>query len=162
MLLIIGCSTHYTSHMKECREIYTGLEETVTCAKESRYEYCRQSSCGIDGNKFYDAADAIVAMVHDGQMSESQGKQLLDDLYQIKRDERNQALGMIMMSASDALAGRQPSYGNSNQDYDWDWDGFYDQYGNMTWRCRGIQTGRFAEDWRCASDLKTDNRWPGK
>lgn len=43
-----------------------------------------------------------------------------------------------------------------------DWDQFYNQYGYLTWRCREVQTGRFADDYRCAGKLKTDARWPSK
>ena len=50
----------------------------------------------------------------------------------------------------------------SSYDYDWDWDAFYDQYGYLQWRCRGIQTGRFAENYQCSSDIKDDDRWPRK
>lgn len=45
-------------------------------------------------------------------------------------------------------------------DYDWDWDRFYDERGQDRWACRGVQTGRFAETWRCQYDLKVDDRWP--
>jgi hypothetical protein len=47
-------------------------------------------------------------------------------------------------------------------DTDWDWDQFYDGTGILIWRCRGIFSGRFAENVRCASDLQSDDRWPKK
>ena len=43
-----------------------------------------------------------------------------------------------------------------------DWDQFYDQYGNLTWRCREVNTGQFAYDYQCANKVKSDWRWPGK
>jgi len=43
-------------------------------------------------------------------------------------------------------------------DYDWDWD--Y-QPANAQWVCRGIQTGRYANQDNCAYDFKDDDRWPG-
>lgn len=46
---------------------------------------------------------------------------------------------------------------SSTQDYDWDWDYFKS---NGQWRCRGIQTGRFADNSNCLWDLKDDDRWP--
>ena len=46
---------------------------------------------------------------------------------------------------------------SQRQDYSWDWDYFRS---NRQWRCRGIQTGRFAENWRCQYKLKDDDRWP--
>lgn len=45
-------------------------------------------------------------------------------------------------------------------DSDWDWDGFYDRDGIFVWRCRGIQTGQFANDNKCLYDNKDDSRWP--
>jgi hypothetical protein len=47
------------------------------------------------------------------------------------------------------------------RDIDWAWDGFYDARGNLQWRCRGMNTGAFADDYRCASRLRTDATWPG-
>ena len=47
-------------------------------------------------------------------------------------------------------------------DYDYDWDQFYDQYYNLVWRCRGIQTGQFADNLNCIYDTKDDDRWPDK
>jgi hypothetical protein len=46
-------------------------------------------------------------------------------------------------------------------DYDWDWDQFYQQ-GSLVWACRGIQTGQFADQSKCAYKAQTDFRWPGK
>ena len=42
------------------------------------------------------------------------------------------------------------------------WDAFYDQYGNLQWRCRSIKTGRFAENYNCRNDRRDDDRWPNK
>ena len=50
----------------------------------------------------------------------------------------------------------------SSADYDWDWDAFYDQNYNLIWRCRGINTGRFADNSKCSMDAKDDDRWPSK
>jgi len=46
---------------------------------------------------------------------------------------------------------------SAQQDYDWDWDYFRS---NGQWRCRGIQTGRFADNSNCIWDRKDDDRWP--
>lgn len=46
-------------------------------------------------------------------------------------------------------------------DTQWEWDKFKDQYGNDTWRCRGEQTGQFANNIKCFGKLKMDNTWPG-
>ena len=61
-----------------------------------------------------------------------------------------------------AAASGGGGYSAPVRDYDWDWDAFYDQYYNLQWRCRGIQTGQFANDSNCAYDYKDDDRWPDK
>lgn len=40
------------------------------------------------------------------------------------------------------------------------WDKFRDQYGNEQWRCRGAQTKRFADNYKCSKVSKDDDRWP--
>jgi hypothetical protein len=45
-------------------------------------------------------------------------------------------------------------------DYEWDWDLFYNQYRQLTWACRGVQSGQFAELDKCQYKLKVDQRWP--
>jgi len=48
-------------------------------------------------------------------------------------------------------------------DTSWAWDEINAAYGRgRTWRCRGIQTGRFAEDYRCSGLPRVDYRWPGE
>ena len=47
-------------------------------------------------------------------------------------------------------------------DREWDWDIFYNEYGQLVAYCRGVQTGQFAEAWRCNGKAQTDWRWPGK
>jgi hypothetical protein len=47
-------------------------------------------------------------------------------------------------------------------DYEWDWDAFYNEYRQIVWGCRGVQTGQFAPEDKCAFKLKTDYRWPAK
>jgi len=44
----------------------------------------------------------------------------------------------------------------------YDWDAFYDQYRNLVWRCREINSGRFATSSKCSGIRKDDDRWPGK
>ena len=60
-----------------------------------------------------------------------------------------------------AAASGGGGYSAPVRDVDWDWDAFKDQYSNIQWRCRGIQTGQFAGDSNCAYDVKDDDRWPG-
>jgi hypothetical protein len=42
------------------------------------------------------------------------------------------------------------------------WDQFYNEYSQLIWRCRETNTGRFADDYRCATKPKIDSRWPNK
>ena len=44
-----------------------------------------------------------------------------------------------------------------HQDYEWDWDYFRS---NDQWRCRGVQTGQFADNEKCRYKRKDDDRWP--
>lgn len=74
--------------------------------------------------------------------------------------------GTIALAAAavDVIADADPevldAFANSFETYTYDWDGFYDQYGNWTYRCRTIQTGRFAENYNCSGKFKDDDRWP--
>jgi hypothetical protein len=52
--------------------------------------------------------------------------------------------------------------GNSYAESGADWDAFYNQYGQLVWACRDIQTGRFTEAYNCAGKSQTDSRWPSK
>lgn len=88
----------------------------------------------------------------------------------ISDSNRAIAIGVVAAAVVVAAATSDGSGGGSgsnntntaNTDYDWDWDQFYNQYGTLIWRCRGIQTAQFAEDYHCAGDLQTDIRWPSK
>jgi len=51
---------------------------------------------------------------------------------------------------------------NSTFDHEWDWDQFYGENGELMAACRGVQSGQFAEQWRCAGKAQSDWRWPGK
>lgn len=46
-------------------------------------------------------------------------------------------------------------------DSSWDWDQFADKDGNLVWACRGVQTGKFADQYRCTGAPLSDWRWPG-
>jgi hypothetical protein len=47
-------------------------------------------------------------------------------------------------------------------DYQWAWDQFYNDQFQLVWACRGVQTGQFAELYRCNGLLQIDNKWPSK
>ena len=58
-------------------------------------------------------------------------------------------------------SGKSPSQAITMKikDIKWAWDMFRNQYGGETWRCRGINTGQFADDDKCSS-YKNDDKWP--
>jgi len=48
-----------------------------------------------------------------------------------------------------------------SDDSSWAWDSFRDQYGNLVWACRGMQTGQFSFLVRCRDRPRHDLTWPG-
>lgn len=74
-------------------------------------------------------------------------------------------IGVAAAVAAVAAGSRGGGYSNSyapTSDHEWDWDQFYTQSYQLVWACRGVQTGEFADAWRCNGKAKTDFRWPGK
>jgi len=75
------------------------------------------------------------------------------------------AIGVLGAIAIGAAAASNSGGGgggySSPTDYDWAWDQFQGQNGGLVWACRGRQTGQFAEQYRCASDVRSDYSWPG-
>lgn len=72
----------------------------------------------------------------------------------------------LVAAAAKYGATSSPSYTSSagfvgGQDYEWDWDQFYNEVLMLTWRCRGVQTGQFADNAKCAGKIMVDQRWPG-
>jgi hypothetical protein len=57
-------------------------------------------------------------------------------------------------------SGSYPNGGGA--DYDWAWDQFYGHTGGLEWRCRGMQTGQFAENAKCVYKPMNDLTWPSK
>lgn len=72
------------------------------------------------------------------------------------------AAAVVAAAGAGGGAGSAPAASSQSVDSDWDWDQFYDGYGVLVWRCRGVQTGQFAENSNCAYDSMTDYRWPAK
>lgn len=68
------------------------------------------------------------------------------------------ALGVLAVIAA-AAAAQSGAVGSSSG---YAWDQFYDEHGNLTWRCRNKSNGEFAYDFNCSSALKSDNTWPAK
>jgi hypothetical protein len=76
------------------------------------------------------------------------------------------AAGLAVVAV--ANASRRPGGGGAGyepvqmQDYQWAWDQFYNDQFQLVWACRGVQTGQFAELYRCNGLLQIDNKWPSK
>tara|TARA_X000001036_G_C20450174_1_gene713033 strand:+ start:173 stop:808 length:636 start_codon:yes stop_codon:yes gene_type:complete len=65
------------------------------------------------------------------------------------------------------LVGKWPDYDNypcilDRQNSNHSWDQFYDQYENLTWRCRGVDNGQYVSYCNCSQFVKDDRRWPEK
>lgn len=67
------------------------------------------------------------------------------------------AIGLVVLAAASG-GGVGGGYKPAAVDYDWDWDMFINN-GRYQWACRGLQTGQFAEQSRCAYKIQVD-RWP--
>lgn len=71
-------------------------------------------------------------------------------------------VGVLVVAGAAAVATRGGSGGPFvPTDNQWDWDLQNSDQGVPVWVCRGVQTGQYAELWRCAGLAKTDLRWPG-
>jgi hypothetical protein len=81
---------------------------------------------------------------------------------EIARNQKLLAAGAIIAAAAVvAIAHSGGGGGAAAYDYDYAWDMFNNQQGRRMVRCRGIQTGQFAEDSHCAGKAMNDYRWPG-
>jgi hypothetical protein len=91
----------------------------------------------------------------------------LDKQARTERIKQGLALAAVALGAAAvaySAAHQSGSSGTQSVTYDreWDWDLFHDQYGNLVAACRGVQTGQFADGWRCSGKAQTDWRWPGQ
>lgn len=65
------------------------------------------------------------------------------------------AVGALVVAAAKGGGGSTPS---QVYDHDWAWDWTINN-GRYIWQCRGMQSGQFADNYRCANKSKIDN-WP--
>jgi hypothetical protein len=85
------------------------------------------------------------------------------DSYESAKNTQTGLAVLAVVIAAFALAkrgGGGGGYASTPTDYEWDWDLFYNEYRQLVWACRGVQTGRFAEVERCQFKAKMDLRWP--
>lgn len=71
------------------------------------------------------------------------------------------AIAAVVVAAANSGGGGGGGAYAPSSDYVWHWDQFMDQRGLYEWRCRGVQTGQFADNYHCAGQLQFDNTWPG-
>lgn len=80
-------------------------------------------------------------------------------------NEQNAGIGVAALLGVAIIAASRGGGGEGyapNYDTEWDWDQFYNEYRQLVWACRGVQTGQFAETYRCSGKWQTDARWPSK
>lgn len=81
-------------------------------------------------------------------------------------NEQNVGIGVAAILGAAIIAasrgGGGGGYNPAAYDTEWDWDQFYNEYRQLVWACRGVQTGQFAEAYRCSGKWQTDARWPSK
>ena len=70
-------------------------------------------------------------------------------------------VAVAVVAAARNAGGGGGGYGGA-YDYDWEWDAFYSSSYQMVWACRGVQTGQFADGFKCQAKQKTDWKWPEK
>lgn len=138
------------------------------------------SSCAVTQSRFYQnpttVSDAALCRAYLNETGYSQYvSDLIDEVYrrglsnaqcqEKVNEEANNIGGAIVAAALIGLvvaAAAQSGGGYPYSSSGSDWDQFYNQYGQLTFRCREIDTGQFTEHYNCASKIKDDDRWPGK
>lgn len=73
-------------------------------------------------------------------------------------------VGVVAAAAADGGGGGYSGSGYNSyspQDYSYSWDDQNDFYTGRRWVCRGEQTGKYADLYKCNGKLKVDSRWPG-
>lgn len=82
------------------------------------------------------------------------------------RDDAATSAGIALVGIAAAAryggTAGSPRTSSVTMDYAWDWDEYQMAFGGLTWGCRGIQTGQYAELEKCRLLPKTDLRWPSK
>jgi hypothetical protein len=72
-------------------------------------------------------------------------------------------VGLAVFAAKrGAFSGDRSSSSSEAVDSEWAWDEYRNRSGNLVWACRGVQTGEFAPEIKCAAKIQIDTQWPGK
>lgn len=170
-LLLQGCASTYSSlaGVDSPCPASMGADARLQCALgEAEGDSARDVT-------FREEMRTIGQDLQAGRIDEAEASRRFDvvlsrfEAQEAQANQRNAALAIagiaavgVVAAAADSSSGGAP-YGSysSARDYSWAWDRFVGPTGSYQWRCRGEQTGRFADDYRCAGRLRTDTRWPG-
>ena len=117
---------------------------------------CNTLSSAQSGTN-YAFAREVSAEVSRRGLNDARCKQLINE-------QRALIAGAVLVTTAVAVAAHNSGGaggGSPSSDFQWDWDMFY-QGGKQVARCRGVQTGQFAEDWHCNGKAVNDNHWPGQ
>lgn len=68
--------------------------------------------------------------------------------------------GLVVAAAADGGGGGTSNY-SAQYDVNYSWDQQNAPYGGRQWVCRGEETGRYHELWRCSGKVQIDSKWPG-
>lgn len=123
---------------------------------------CRTHQSAVQGSQWQLARDVETELSSRLGVHPSQCNKIINDNEMAILGGMLVAAAVVAAAGAGGGAGPTPAASSRSVDSDWDWDQFYNEYGVLVWRCRGIQTGQFAENSNCAYDSMTDYRWPGK
>ncbi len=151
-VLLSGCAA-VTSH-QDFSERRASLNDTEVC---KTLIYSHEQSLNGNGSAFYQSATDEAG---------NRGYDLNSCKEKIKKQNIVAASVAIASVLAIAASSRRSSGGYAPtsvaQDYEWDWDEFYNEYRQLVWMCRGVQTGQFSPSEKCQYKFKTDSRWPSK
>ena len=170
-LLLQGCASTYSSlaSVDSPCPASMGADPRLQCALRE------VEGDGERDTEFRHEMRTIGQDLQAGRIDEAEANRRFDlvlsrfEAQEAQANQRNAALAIagiaavgVAAAAADSSSGSAPysSY-SSSRDYSWAWDRFVGPTGRYQWRCRGEQTGRFADDYRCAGRIRTDTRWPG-
>lgn len=156
----------------EARRLYQGAERSPT-ASLSLASLARGRLAGLDSSPLVQSSPSPVSSKPNRQTSEAAPLPPQETASAPRKERahinwRKVALGALVVVAVVAVAAAAANGGGGGgggytpvADFEWRWDQFRDQYGLLEWRCRGVQSGEFADNYRCAGQLQLDNTWPG-
>lgn len=120
---------------------------------EGTHTLCRELATHADQNYRLEVAKHLVRR---GATAEK-CKRLVEADNSIAAGIAVAAAGVAIGAAANSGGGYYspgPAYGVA-------WDQFYDEYGQLMWRCRDRGTGRFVYDTYCGGMPMVDSTWPG-